>query len=1381
VQYNSLMNRHNINCNYYGVAARNSTLVRSRLLCISAVMFFLAAAAPVALAEETEAGADGMGPEWIYLLAAFCLCVVLVCVIHVRLGRARRKAEKALVKARDELEKTIEERTSELRDTNERLSLEIVERSRIEKQIQHRLRLERAQSNVSRMFASPDEADINKVLRVLGEAVEANRAYVFEMRENCSLADNTYEWCAAGTKSRIDGLQNTDTSLCPWMHNALMQGEKVLIRDIEKLPPEAERDKEVLRRFGIRADIVVPICARDGQLRAFMGFCDTEKPRDWSEDDANVLVVVGRMMQNHYERQESLRLLRESEEKHRLLVENASDSIVVFQDDELKFMNAQCYESMGYTKEEYLAVPIFDHVHPEDREFAENDTIKRFAGEQCPDKYDIRLLTKQGDTVWVRITAVMFEWDGRPACLVFMSDITERKRTEERLKGSQKNLEEIISFLPDATFAVDGDRRVVAWNRAIEDMTGVKAEDMIGKGNYEYSVPIYGRNRPALIDLLFDDSEDLRNLYPDLHKDREIIQSDFYVPDFKGGTYMSVKVRPLHDSFGNLVGAIETVRDETEYKMALEAFRESEEKYRLLLENQTELVVKINSNGNFLFANQTYCDLFGKSDSELVGSHYLPLVHEDDREETIRAVKSLENPPHTCYVEQRALTKDGWRWFAWADKAVLDDKGDVESIIAVGRDITEQKEAESALQRRIAQTDLIASISTQFINIDVNQIDWAVNDALGRIGRIAGIDRSYVFLKREDGKSYKNSHEWCAEGVDSRKMRLGNIRMGAFPWAIQKIMKGEIVLIPKLEELPPEASMDRDNFKSQGIKSVIAVSVMSGGELVGFTGFDMMKSDKNWSRDIVSLLKIVANIFGNALDRKRVESALRLSRSQLSESERHYRQLMEQASDGIYLADIKGNIVHVNTRACEMLGYSRQELERMNIADLVDPQTLPDDPMQLDILLAGQAIIKERQLLCKDGSVLPVEISAKMMDKNRIQSFVRDITERKKLEAQIQQARKLESLGVLAGGIAHDFNSMLVSILSNAGLALLDMDHDSPARESVQQIETAAMLARQLTSHMLAYSGKGKFIVQPLDLSRVVGEMTSVFKSTLLENLTLECEFGKRLPLVEGDTMQIRQLVMNLLTNASEATKEGGGAIKVRTGVMDADAEYISGTLLVDDLPEDRYVFVEVSDTGCGMDENVQAKIFDPFFSTKEPGRGLGLAGALGIVRGHRGAVKVESHVGLGTTIRVLLPVSETTRQELEPATPVSKIMSVKGGTVLVIDDDSAVRNVAEKILIKHGFKVLLASRGMEGVELFKARQDEISVVLLDMSMPEIYGEDVARLIYDIRSDVRIVFSSAYTEQYFKKSFTKEQLVTFLQKPYRPQELIDKIQKAMGA
>jgi PAS domain S-box-containing protein len=390
----------------------------------------------------------------------------------------------------------------------------------------------------------------------------------------------------------------------------------------------------------------------------------------------------------------------------------------------------------------------------------------------------------------------------------------------------------------------------------------------------------------------------------------------------------------------------------------------------------------------------------------------------------------------------------------------------------------------------------------------------------------------------------------------------------------------------------------------------------------------------------------------------------------------------------------------------------------------------------------------------------------------------RDEKERRALEARIQQTQKMESLGMLAGGIAHDFNNLLTGVLGHASVALMDLPGASPVRDSLRQIEIAAARAADLAKQMLAYSGKGQFVLQPVDLSELVEEMAHLLETSISKRARIEFAFQRDLPAVEADLTQLRQVVMNLITNASEAIGDREGRIRLRTGAMESHDEFHFGSPFPNRLPAGNYAFLEVSDNGIGMDGETQARIFDPFFTTKFTGRGLGLSAVLGIVRGHGGDIRVYSEPGSGTTIRVMLPTSakKARRPKAHPGDGSNGDLK---GTVLVVDDEETVLQVSRRMLEKCGLEVLTACDGREGVETFRNHSDEISLVLLDMTMPHMGGEEAFEEIKRIRADARVVLSSGYNEQDAIGRFAGKGLAGFIQKPYPVGDLLDKVREAL--
>ena len=390
-----------------------------------------------------------------------------------------------------------------------------------------------------------------------------------------------------------------------------------------------------------------------------------------------------------------------------------------------------------------------------------------------------------------------------------------------------------------------------------------------------------------------------------------------------------------------------------------------------------------------------------------------------------------------------------------------------------------------------------------------------------------------------------------------------------------------------------------------------------------------------------------------------------------------------------------------------------------------------------------------------------------------------DITERRRLEeerlrARLLRSQKLESLGVLAGGVAHDFNNLLVGIMGNTSLALAQLGADVPGRKAIESAELAAERAAELTRQMLAFSGKGRFVLEPVDLAALVEEMSRLLETTIPGNTVLRKLLSSDVPAVRADAAQMRQVVMNLITNAAEAIGDEGGVITICIEVLEADAEYLDSGFLDRELEPGPYVALEVSDTGRGMDAGTQERMFDPFFTTKETGHGLGMAATLGIIRGHEGTVRVYSEPGRGSAIKVLLPPAAAPSLPEHPH-PGVHVADLKGKVILVVDDDDDVRSFAQQALVFGGAEVIAAEDGASGIQAFETDANRIDLVLLDMKMPGMSGLECYKALRRIRSEVRVLLSSGYNEQDATSEFAGRGLAGFIQKPYRLRSLLDRV------
>ncbi len=387
--------------------------------------------------------------------------------------------------------------------------------------------------------------------------------------------------------------------------------------------------------------------------------------------------------------------------------------------------------------------------------------------------------------------------------------------------------------------------------------------------------------------------------------------------------------------------------------------------------------------------------------------------------------------------------------------------------------------------------------------------------------------------------------------------------------------------------------------------------------------------------------------------------------------------------------------------------------------------------------------------------------------------------ERRALEEQLRRAQKLESLGLLAGGVAHDFNNLLTGIMGNASLVMETAYLDASVRGMLQDIIRASERAADLTRQLLAYAGKGKFVVERVDASAVVRDISELIRSSVPRTVDLSLDLHPDLPPLEGDPTQIQQLVMNLILNAVEATGERPGRVRVSTGIHDIGQSETGMQFRPDPPPPGRYIEILVSDNGCGMNETVKAQIFDPFFTTKFTGRGLGLSAALGIVRGHKGGIAVESAAGKGSTFNVLIPAIGAAAAPKDAERAAGAAVETGAGVILIVDDEDLVRRAARATLEHFGYTVFEAASGRDGADLFSRLHDRISVVLLDLSMPRMDGHDVWRYIRRIRPDMTVVISSGFEEADAMRQFTDDPALLFLKKPFTAAALGHKIHAAL--
>ncbi len=898
--------------------------------------------------------------------------------------------------------------------------------------------------------------------------------------------------------------------------------------------------------------------------------------------------------------------------------------------------------------------------------------------------------------------------------------------------GSQPDLErfrDLAEQALDLIAELDGEGRIRYANPSYESVLGYEPDRLLGTSIFDLVHP--------------DDLEQTLAIF-DGAIAREEADEAFCRVFARDGSlrWMHSRGRPYRSATGELRIALAS-RDIIDRLDVHAALRASERRFRALVETANCGIVESALDGRIKFTNRAFADMLGIEPEDLVGRGLWEFHHDPDERARVR--KALAGGlPHRPEPVRRLHWLSGASGFPLAVEVDwnyrTDDDGEVTGLVTIVTDVTRREQADAALAESHRFIERLADTSPTMI---------------------------CVFDLRDHSLSYANSRIHAIMG-----WRVDDLR--AFG--------GRIFT----ELIHPE--------DQRIVARLLSNALRASDDVVSSAEYRVRHADGDWrwvhahfavfSRNEDGRPVEILSTQVDVTERRVVEDALRAQ-------EARFRLIAESAYDYILELDTDGEVAYLSPSFGEILGF---DPENFRVADAIAAVHRQDGARvgaEMEKLLAGERIgpVVYRHLdawgrwhwLETYGTPFPAAEGYGAV------AITRDITEQRqaeeearRLEEQLLQTQKLESLGVLAGGIAHDFNNLLVGILGNASLALSEVSPDSPLRDALQSIETAALRAGELTNQMLAYSGKGRFVVEPLDLNALSGEMAHLLEAAISKKATLSLDLDPTLPAVEGDATQVRQLVMNLITNASDALGDEAGRITLRTWET-SDPGALAPRAIGDGHLCGPAVVLEVVDTGCGMDEETASRIFDPFFTTKFTGRGLGLAAALGIVRGHGGAVEVESRPGAGTRFRVLLPASSA-RAAVPPApAPALEAGPAARGTVMVVDDEDVVRRMAQRILEDAGFDVLAAADGEEAIERFRGHGGPVAAVLLDLTMPRLGGEETLQRLRQLAPDLPVILTSGYSESEIALRFEGVRLEGFLHKPFRPSDLLERIRAILEA
>jgi len=513
----------------------------------------------------------------------------------------------------------------------------------------------------------------------------------------------------------------------------------------------------------------------------------------------------------------------------------------------------------------------------------------------------------------------------------------------------------------------------------------------------------------------------------------------------------------------------------------------------------------------------------------------------------------------------------------------------------------------------------------------------------------------------------------------------------------------------------------------------------------------------------------------------------RLAGEALLDSEEKYRSILESIEEGCFDIDLAGDLSFFNDPLCKILGYSRDELKGMNIRVFTTDDTLKKIERLFEhVKNTGEPLnVAEYEAIQKNGRHVPLELSASLISNSENQPIgfrgvLRDVSERKrtedehrKLESQLQQAQKMESIGTLAGGIAHDFNNILMGIQGNASLMLLKIDSAHPNFEKAKNIERYIQNGTELTKQLLGFARRGKYLVKATDLNEIIQKSSALFGRTKKE-IQIHTRLTKDAWTAEVDQGQIDQVLLNLYVNAAQAMPDGGD-LYIETENVVLDHTYVKPYK----VEPGKYIKISVADTGTGIDRENQKRIFEPFFTTKEMGRGtgLGLASVYGIVKNHGGYINVYSEKNQGTRFTIYLPASE--KEVIDEQEPLSAIM--KGtGTILLIDDEEMIIDIGEELLMELGYKVLIAKSGLEAINIYGDNSESIDLVVMDMIMPGMGGGEAYDRLKKINPEVKVLLSSGYSINGQASRILERGCDGFIQKPFHMKQLSEKIHSIIG-
>ncbi len=1009
--------------------------------------------------------------------------------------------------------------------------------------------------------------------------------------------------------------------------------------------------------------------------------------------------------------------LSKSEERYREVVEHVQESIIVAHDGWLKFVNPATIELFEYSQSELLSKPFAEFIHPDDRELVCQNHLKRTREESLPRRYSFRVLHKTGGIRWVEITNVIIQWDGRPAVLIFMTDISDRREAEEALRESEERYRSLVENLNDIVFSTDLEGRITYISPAIERKSKFSIAEIIGRRFTEFIHP--------------DDLLRVAARYAQVMKG-DLKTAEYRLVTKDGDSFHVLSnSRPLYQN-GQLIGLTGLITDVTERKQTEKALEQSETNLRSIFNAICEALFLLKKDGEILAANDTFAARIGKNNQEVIGKCVYDYLPPDAGVRLRRQMESVVRVGVPMQTEDRIYARD----VSHAIFPVFGDQGLVDRIAVYSADITERKNTEEAARKseerfRLAMEAANDGIWDRDIQTDKMYYSPGYYRMLGyeSLPLEMGLQSWSDLIHVDDRKKVSQAHDDCIEGrCDSFEAEFRMMhKSGEWHWILGRgksvgrdangrsvRMIGTHVDIDRLKKAQEAIQESERRFRLL-LEDVSSVAVQ---------GYDENRSVVFWNSASERLYGYSRDeVLGRQLEdliipwemREEVVSAVE---NWIAKGERI-------PSGELALTNRNGSIVPV---------YSTH--------------------VMLDIP-GGK-----KEMYCVD-----VDLS----------NLRKAEEERASLKDQLRQAQKMEAIGTLAGGIAHDFNNLLQVTMGYSEFLLEGKAETDPEYGDLQKIYRAARSGAQLVRNLLTFSRKAEPNPLPMNLNHEIRHVEELLHRVIPKMIDIRLDLADDLEMINADKGQIEQIVMNLAVNARDALGEQG-SLGITTENVILDEQYCRFNV---EAKPGNYVLLSVSDTGHGMDNDTIEHIFEPFYTTKAIGRGtgLGLAMVHGIVKQHGGHIKCYSSVGKGTTFKIYLPAIDMNQEKI--ADSLAEIPAFGTETILLVDDEEFVRDLGERILTKRGYTVLSAINGEQALEIYGREKENIGLIILDLIMPIMGGKDCLRKITEIDPQAKVIIASGYSADASANECSGLGAKGFVSKPFRFKELLRQVRKTL--